>query len=508
MDLVQQDLTTLSKLRKTGIPPDMVQFEDPNVIKEFDTATREAIQYNAILHDLFDYIFHIRCPDLPVDLFESAVWVLKTLLLPWENGTLRQLRAIGYLDCPESKFDNMKLGMLSNMWWKLAFYLLHESVDRPSEAAPYLRKFIDMVEARLPSAWLLSPDLYALYGEALAREGKNDKRAREMLELFFKASSSVCGVEFLIRARVWLARVLRRLNEPKKAEAHEAIAIRWFQTNDHGKEEHAIKRLLMPDDKTVEPILEALGGAGWLKGHRVTARMFHNISRSCGCCDARQVQRKLARCSKCQDIYYCSTECQKADWPAHKGKCKLMANTLRTVEILKQTNPKASERLARWKVWRTEAYYNEALMHALNVHRDPIRGRTHILVEFIEYTPHASKDLQYKFKVLHCAVFKVSDILSNMKMIFGPVENDITRDVQETLLLFSDMSLQTKPDKVPLMSLKMGKGLEPWLSLTFVQTETLRHLPHNPEWRTLFNKGAKPGALKLAALKLKNREEN
>jgi len=143
-----------------------------------------------------------------------------------------------------------------------------------------------------------------------------------------------------------------------------------------------------------------------------------------------------------------------------------MCSTLKTIEVLKRTNPKAAESLARWKVWRTEAYYNEALIHALGVHQDQNRGRTHILVLFIEYTPKASNDLQFKFKVLYCQVLKVSDILANMETIFGPEKNDITKDVEYTLDLFSDKSVKIKPHKVPLMCLKMGKGLEPWLSLS------------------------------------------
>jgi len=185
-----------------------------------------------------------------------------------------------------------------------------------------------------------------------------------------------------------------------------------------------------------------------------------------------------------------------------------MCNTLRNIAILKKKNPKAAEKLARWKVWRTEAYYNEALAHAVGVHRDPVRGRTHILVEFIEYTPHLSKDLQFKFKVLYCQVFKVKDILANMDVIFGPEKNDITRDVEDTLNLFSDMSVRVKPTKVPLMTLKLGKGLEPWLSLTFITTESLRTLPYNPNWRALFNGGEKPGVCKMSGLKMTDRQDD
>eukprot|EP01097_Dermamoeba_algensis_P000316 TRINITY_DN1113_c0_g4_i1.p1 TRINITY_DN1113_c0_g4~~TRINITY_DN1113_c0_g4_i1.p1 ORF type:complete len:517 (-),score=99.66 TRINITY_DN1113_c0_g4_i1:782-2332(-) len=35
---------------------------------------------------------------------------------------------------------------------------------------------------------------------------------------------------------------------------------------------------------------------------------------------------KLSACSACKFAHYCSPECQKQDWPDHKGECKSMAN--------------------------------------------------------------------------------------------------------------------------------------------------------------------------------------
>lgn len=34
------------------------------------------------------------------------------------------------------------------------------------------------------------------------------------------------------------------------------------------------------------------------------------------------------RCSKCKNVKYCSTECQKADWKNHKKKCTLIVKDL------------------------------------------------------------------------------------------------------------------------------------------------------------------------------------
>lgn len=45
--------------------------------------------------------------------------------------------------------------------------------------------------------------------------------------------------------------------------------------------------------------------------------------KSCAKCHKTQVNVSLAlkRCAKCQDQWYCSRDCQKADWKAHKPFC-------------------------------------------------------------------------------------------------------------------------------------------------------------------------------------------
>lgn len=42
--------------------------------------------------------------------------------------------------------------------------------------------------------------------------------------------------------------------------------------------------------------------------------------KSCAHCEATDCRK---RCSYCKDVYYCSPECQKADWKIHKHACKL-----------------------------------------------------------------------------------------------------------------------------------------------------------------------------------------
>ncbi|KAL1530370.1 hypothetical protein AB1Y20_001278 [Prymnesium parvum] len=48
-------------------------------------------------------------------------------------------------------------------------------------------------------------------------------------------------------------------------------------------------------------------------------------AKACACCS--KTEGVLTRCSRCKMSYYCSRECQLADWKAHKGACAARAAT-------------------------------------------------------------------------------------------------------------------------------------------------------------------------------------
>jgi len=41
-----------------------------------------------------------------------------------------------------------------------------------------------------------------------------------------------------------------------------------------------------------------------------------------GYCDECDTRKKLRRCAGCKHVAYCSTKCQKSDWPKHKTWCR------------------------------------------------------------------------------------------------------------------------------------------------------------------------------------------
>lgn len=45
------------------------------------------------------------------------------------------------------------------------------------------------------------------------------------------------------------------------------------------------------------------------------------------CTECGTVKGKLLRCSGCKQLWYCSRECQLANWPAHKAACRAVQHT-------------------------------------------------------------------------------------------------------------------------------------------------------------------------------------
>ena len=50
-----------------------------------------------------------------------------------------------------------------------------------------------------------------------------------------------------------------------------------------------------------------------------------SIRKTCQCCNKKYVKQEqginFKKCAKCQNAWYCSKKCQKADWKTHKKKC-------------------------------------------------------------------------------------------------------------------------------------------------------------------------------------------
>lgn len=135
----------------------------------------------------------------------------------------------------------------------------------------------------------------------------------------------------------------------------------------------------------------------------------------------------------------------------------------KNVEELKASNPKAANKASEWIKWRdgTHMANTECLVNALGLHRDPTRGKTHIVFRQVEYTPRASKDLRYRFRVVRCGVFKIESVMGDIEMMMGL---DKGEGVEYIDSLLADLG-STSPggEKIPMLDLTFGDGIQTWL---------------------------------------------
>ncbi|PFX23112.1 Egl nine-like 3 [Stylophora pistillata] len=70
-----------------------------------------------------------------------------------------------------------------------------------------------------------------------------------------------------------------------------------------------------------------------------------SISSSCAFCSAEN--RNLSRCSRCRSVFYCSKDCQKSHWKAHKPNCRPPLKTVPAKEF-PQPSRRDLENIARF----------------------------------------------------------------------------------------------------------------------------------------------------------------
>ncbi|KAJ7810347.1 hypothetical protein B0H14DRAFT_2863965 [Mycena olivaceomarginata] len=94
----------------------------------------------------------------------------------------------------------------------------------------------------------------------------------------------------------------------------------------------------------------------------------HITDHLCGVATCRNTKLKgspLRLCSQCMAIYYCSTRCQRKDWPQHKSFCQQQVSR-RHVECLELT-----EAYSAWREAIGPLPYTWLCVHALTVYRHP-----------------------------------------------------------------------------------------------------------------------------------------
>lgn len=149
----------------------------------------------------------------------------------------------------------------------------------------------------------------------------------------------------------------------------------------------------------------------------------------------------------------------------NRDSCKERARSLAASHELKQSHDPKAREAAEWIKWRDGSHYanTQALIHALGLHRDPSRGRTHIVFRYVKYTPQVSKDIRYRFTVTQAGVFKISDVYRDIDVIMGLNPGEGKKYIAEIL-----QEVDATPgsaDHVPIVNLAFGGAhIQPWLT--------------------------------------------
>lgn len=300
----------------------------------------------------------------------------------------------------------------------------------------------------------------------------------------------------IIKAHVHLALVLAQLgNDDTAQREHTTWAANYLRKSPTCLSDSILKQILMRRDQPTHPVLAALGGAKWFAKRRPTQKADDHAQKGCSTCGMHDMQKPVFRCSQCQWTYYCSRECQRADWKRHKEACRDAFQSRKRVEQLKQENPEEATMAEDWINWRQAANSvdTEALYHALNLQRDPSRGRTHIVFRQAVYTPNDSKSIRKKFQVVNCGVYRIEDVLTDIEDFMDLNGGEGRAYIQGLIdeLIEGDHT----GDGVPILELKLAPGLEIYLCYLMSSRSKLRQITYNSHWRELMNPKSPPGPM-------------
>ncbi|KAJ6469399.1 hypothetical protein C8R45DRAFT_1016921 [Mycena sanguinolenta] len=447
-----------------------------------------ALIFNMQLPNLFRFSYFTRVEDVPDDIIDDCTWALSLFIRIMEECTETALRAIGHVK-GNNDYKQSKYLTLLNARGKMVLHLLNH--DRAEEAVPFAKAMVDEECLRGNKIWLQNPMPFEVYGETLVLTRTDDDEAAKTLRRAMRGVESsnwpANAVSDLVKTKTWLARALRNIDLDNEAETHEKWLISWFRKNPHLMMEKDLRRLLLP----AGPILEGLGGEKWLDNRKQTPKTVERHSKACRICGAREPLVTLLRCNNCKYIFYCSRDCQRAHWKHHKVECREMAANLEKIEHLSLTDPDGAKLAAHWSLWRNQEFTQFQLIHALGLHRDPKRGRTHIVLKAVEYVPAATK-LQHKFRVVSCGVFRIGDVLRDIETVMGLDRGEGQEYVDS---LFHELA--GTHASVPFIDLTFGDGIEAWLGSGATNVDSILGLPYDPEWRKRFNVGAPPGPMAL-----------
>ncbi|KAK0234392.1 hypothetical protein EDD85DRAFT_843646 [Armillaria nabsnona] len=497
---VRNQAAKVAELMRAPIPP---QIFVQNARGEAIGPIPPALWYNSKLPQLFQFSYFCFDEDVPEDILPQCIWALECWIRAFLEASDEQLRIFHHLAPQGQGLDGItaeteRYIALQNCRSKLAHHFLKPQINQPLEALRCIRCIMEADEERSGKSdiYLTNPGLYKLFAVCLARARTDDVEAKAVLSRIirdptFGTSESVTtehrGIQ--VNAKVYLARVLRRLGEDNEPYKLEIWLVRWFKKHPHGFKDSVLVPMFTTDiDPAVDPVFVGLGGSKWLD-HRKAALKIQIIEmRSCGNCRASEPQVKLSKCSKCKYTSYCSTQCQKTNWRYHKTSCREYAASFRRLADLQRKDAFAARRFRDWMNYQTNVRPKmvECFAHALGLARDASRGRTHIIYQEVEYVPSVMGRLD-QFRTTGVGVFKLDDVWQDIesRMKLDPGEGKVY--IREMLEEFDHRSGQSRVEEtfIPIFVyiFSAKTDIQGCLTIGHFSQKKVSSMQPKPNWR-------------------------
>ncbi|KAH9921329.1 uncharacterized protein B0H18DRAFT_566750 [Fomitopsis serialis] len=531
LESVRQDIALMDSIQMLVEQTPTILLHNPRPGGPLGDPAPRSLIFNSQLSQLFNYSFLIHVDDVPADILKPVVWALQMFVDVLTEATDAQLLAFGHVLSPEDAaaanrvgqagalvINSGRLFMRLQAKAKLAIFLLRPEINRPGDAVISLRELMEYFVSRTPIGQLRQQhNLVMIFAEALVRSGEDDAKAETLLtELTDSPASDAHGLEDLVVTKVYLSRILRRRGNVGAAKRQEKWLVKWFRKNPHGLSDTILRQLLIPTGETTSPILEALGGISWLEGREHTDKTDRRLVKRCRQCLRQEPIVKLFLCSQCKTANYwyvtllipsmvgdsmrwvSSRECQKKDWPLHKHACKGLAavNNQAASEQLSPdpaNPPVVTQRQRDWVARHHSAEDSWPYVSALRLHENPSRGQTHLIIEQSVYTPDAGPLAKDKFTIVGCAVFRVSDIVSDIELSLKLSPGEGAQLCERALR----GQRQSEPGNplIPFLILRVCEGVDMTVGTGLVESDQLQQTQYNRNWRQEISKTSPPQKL-------------
>ncbi|KAF8652510.1 hypothetical protein AX16_004366 [Volvariella volvacea WC 439] len=382
----------------------------------------------------------------------------------------------------------------SLMMFKLARFLMLPKIGKHVEAIRYIKQFIETLENRYAAEnssvklWIENPFIFKTYGEALLYDDLAEAKTalEKALEGFQGPETrSSESIPRAFETRISLILALKELGiERRIRKEHESWAITFLKRNTDAFSDERLREILIKPKFGVHPVLAKLGGEKWFEMRKLMTPRF------CRQCGGREPDVQLFCCGSCLIAWYCSKKCQVENWKTHK----CMVKERKEVEMRREQSPGRAIFDTDWINW-FKCFCDRAPIHALGLHRDPTRGKTHIMICHVLHSPTA-QDLRDKFTIVAVNVYKVDEVLPILEEELDFDRGKGQEHVNDLLEKFERIGGEDSDKVIPAMCLvaNVERGnRRTWFGCAPIPKNLVEGLPYDPNWRKILNCDNPPG---------------